>query len=154
MSAVILISLLFISILLLVIEVLLIPGTTWFGVVGFLLGVISIYFIFRQLGAETGFVTLGIFGLILVGLLYYGFSAKTWSRFALKNTISSRVNEEERILPEVGQTGIAISELKPAGKAEFNNQYLEVHTQGDFLDAGVAIRVIRIENNKILVEKA
>ena len=154
MSQILLLTLLFISMLLLVVEVLFIPGTTWFGVSGFVLGVLAIYFIFRELGSTAGYVTGSVFGLVLAILLYYGFSAKTWDRFALHNTLTTRVNDESRPIFEPGQLGITVSSLKPSGKAAFSGNYTEVQTQGGFVDAGVAVVILKVENAKVIVAPA
>ncbi len=54
----------------------------------------------------------------------------------------------------VGDTGRADSALRPAGRARFGRQMLDVMTDGDFVDAGTAIRITRISGRRVFVEKA
>ncbi|HLQ46463.1 MAG TPA: NfeD family protein [Planctomycetaceae bacterium] len=52
------------------------------------------------------------------------------------------------------QEGEAFTTLRPAGKARFGEQVLDVQSQGDFIEAGQKIVVSEISGNKIIVRKA
>lgn len=56
-------------------------------------------------------------------------------------------------LPELGARGTAESVLRPAGKGRFESQLIDVLTEGDFVDPGTTIEVVRREGNKIIVRK-
>jgi membrane-bound serine protease (ClpP class) len=53
----------------------------------------------------------------------------------------------------VGDWGVAESPLRPAGKAIFGDEYVDVITDGSFVDAGSQVRVIRITGNHIVVRE-
>ncbi|MDW7679045.1 MAG: nodulation protein NfeD [bacterium] len=53
----------------------------------------------------------------------------------------------------VGQTGIALSTLRPAGIGEFGGRRLDVVAEGEFIEEKSAIKVIKVEGYKILVRK-
>jgi membrane-bound ClpP family serine protease len=53
-----------------------------------------------------------------------------------------------------GTTGRALSALRPAGNVLFGEERREATTRGEFLDAGTPVRVLRIEQNRIVVEQA
>ena len=53
----------------------------------------------------------------------------------------------------LGQTGVALTVLRPAGAAMVGNKRLDVVSVGDFIDAEVSIQVIGVEGSKIMVEK-
>lgn len=149
-----LILLLLFALVLIVVEIVFIPGTTLFGIAGFILAIIGFWLSFSMLGSATGFTVIAVF-LALAGItMYYGMKKRVWGRFALNNKINSRVNDDERFMLRIGETGEAISALRPSGKAEFGNNIVEVQTLGNFLDAKEKIRVIRIDHNKIFVEAA
>ncbi len=149
-----LISLLLFALVLIVVEIIFIPGTTLFGIAGFILAIIGFWISFSTLGSTTGFIVLAAF-LVLAGLtIYYSMKKRVWRRFALQNKISSRVNDDERFMLQVGETGETISALRPSGKAGFGNHIVEVQTLGNFLDEKEKIRVVRIDHNKIFVEPA
>ncbi len=51
----------------------------------------------------------------------------------------------------MGQTGIAMSELRPMGTADFSGERLEVRTQIGMIAAGAEVRVIGIDAGRIIV---
>jgi membrane-bound serine protease (ClpP class) len=53
----------------------------------------------------------------------------------------------------VGDRGVALSPLRPAGKARFGEAYLDVLTDGSFVDGGRPVRIIEICGNRIVVEE-
>lgn len=52
---------------------------------------------------------------------------------------------------EVGARGVALSILRPSGKAEFSGQPRDVITTGEFVEAGTPIRVLAVEGSRIVV---
>jgi membrane-bound serine protease (ClpP class) len=58
------------------------------------------------------------------------------------------------IAHQPSQVGKATSALRPSGTVLFNNEPVDVVTQGEFIDHGTDVRILRIEGNKIIVEKA
>lgn len=56
---------------------------------------------------------------------------------------------QEKIEP--GQTGVARTDLRPVGKADFGALVTEVKTEGDFVPAGSKVRVLRREGNQWVV---
>ncbi len=53
-----------------------------------------------------------------------------------------------------GQTGRALTLLRPAGIAEIDGRRLDVMTRGEFLPEGAALRVVAVEGSKIVVSAA
>lgn len=60
---------------------------------------------------------------------------------------------EEQARPLVGKTGIAQSDLRPAGVALIDQQRVDVVTEGPMLDAGTRVRVVTVEGNRIVVRR-
>ncbi len=54
----------------------------------------------------------------------------------------------------VGETGVALTPLRPAGKARLGGKRHEVETQGDFIDKGAQVRVVAQEPGRIVVRQA
>ena len=50
-----------------------------------------------------------------------------------------------------GDIGIAASTLRPAGKASFGELFLDVVSDGGYIDHGTEIEVIRVAGNRIVV---
>lgn len=56
-------------------------------------------------------------------------------------------------IPVLGETGIALSILRPSGRAEFGGSVVDVVTDGEFLDAGLAVVVDHIDGYQIYVRR-
>ena len=59
------------------------------------------------------------------------------------------------VLPEekalVGKRGVSISTLRPSGRADIDGLTIDVVTEGDFVDPGQQLEVVRCEGNRIVV---
>jgi membrane-bound serine protease (ClpP class) len=53
----------------------------------------------------------------------------------------------------LGAIGVAATTLRPAGKARFGDDYLDVIAEGDFVNPGSRVQVIEIEGNRIVVKE-
>jgi membrane-bound ClpP family serine protease len=148
---VIVISLVALGLLLLVAEIIFIPGTTLVGLLGFVFLAVGISLSFNYFGSTTGWVTAGFSAIASLVALYFSFNSKLWKRFSLKSTNHTKVNEGILKGIEVGQEGTAVSALRPIGKAELGTQQFEVKTQGEYLDSGTKIKIVKIELNQITV---
>ncbi len=149
-----LILLLLFALALIVVEIIFIPGTSLFGIAGFILGITGIWISFSSLGATTGFAVLIGFLVVAAVVVYFSLKTKAWERFALRSRISSRVNDDLKHPFQTGETGRTVSALRPSGKADFAGRIIEVHTLGKFLDEKMPIKIIRIDNQKVFVEAA
>ncbi|MBK0404194.1 hypothetical protein I5M27_14455 [Adhaeribacter sp. BT258] len=148
------VSLLVFGILLLVVEIVLVPGTTLVGLAGIILMAIGIWLGFRDLGLVYGYWMLGISVLLTAGAVYFGLKKQTWQRFTLTTVNKARVNEDDRPAVEVGEVGKALSALRPAGTGYFHGKTFEVTTNGEFIQTDTAIRILKVEPHRIVVERA
>lgn len=141
-----------IGLLLLVVEILFVPGTTFVGLLGFLLVIGGVVLSFRTFGNETGWLTLGA-ATVLSGLaVFFSFRSGLWRRFSLKSVNTSIAVESQEGKVHVGDEGIALSSMRPVGKAEIGGVVLEVKTRGAYADAGTRIRVVQVAAAQIIVE--
>ncbi len=60
----------------------------------------------------------------------------------------------EPVADLVGSTGTALTALRPAGKARIDGKRWNVETEGDFVDKGEEVRVLRHEEGRIVVRRA
>jgi membrane-bound ClpP family serine protease len=147
------IVLIVLGLLLVIVELFLIPGATVVGILGFLFAAAGVLMSYSEFGAAGGSMVLA-FTLISMGaLLYLGFKGNVWSKFALKDKIKSRVNEEDDQHFQIGEEGYSVSALRPMGKGEFRGKNVEVRSNGNFIDASKPIRIIRNKDNVIVVEE-
>lgn len=140
------------GLLLVIVEVIFIPGTTFVGVAGFVSMIVGIIFAFKYFGGETGWIALGSSTAASGILLYIAFRTNAWRRFAINTSIDSKVNEIEALKFTVGLEGVALSALRPIGNGEFKGNVAEVRTQGEYVEAGSRIRIVKVSINQIIVE--
>ena len=146
------IALILLGIALIVVEIIFVPGTTIIGILGFVCSIIGIYFSFENFGTSTGvFVLLGSVALALVAVAL-SFRSGVWKKFALNDQNTGKVNEDFKHNLDLGSVGTAISDLKPIGKAVFDDKELEVTTTGNLVESGERIKVVKLIVNKIIVE--
>lgn len=146
------ISLILFGLILIVVEIVFVPGTTLVGVFGFLFLIVGVGLSFHYFGNNLGWLTVGGSSVASGLILYFSFRANVWKRFALKSTLQSKVNEGELDGLRPGQEGIALSALRPVGKAEVDSRTFEVKTLGGYVSTGTKIRIVQILSNQIIVE--
>jgi len=147
------IALILFGLILIIAEIIFIPGTTIVGILGFLFLIVGVGFSFQYFGSETGWITVSISAAVSGLLLYYSFKSNVWGRFSSKSKIDSRVNEGLLDKIQVGNEGVTLSTLRPFGNAEVNDQIIEVKTFGNYLESGTKIKVVQINLNQIIVEQ-
>ncbi len=140
------------GIILLIAEIIFVPGTTVVGILGLLFSVYGIYLGYETFGVSTGTVILISTLLFNVIALVLAFKGKSWERFSLKNTMKGRFNEDFKMDLNIGDRGTSVSSLKPIGKALFNDKEIEVRSNGGYIDENVEIEILRIESTKIFVQ--
>ena len=97
---------------------------------------------------------LGSFVVLLLGVWLLP-STPLFARLALQKQLKtdegygSGVQEGETL---VGQVGVVVTALRPAGKLEIGDKTYSVVSDAEFVDAGGRARVIRVDGPKIVVE--
>ena len=140
------------GIALIIIELIFVPGTTVLGILGLLALVGGVFISFTIFGRETGILILVGTSVFSISALVYSLRAGTWQKFALKSTMNSKVNENEKSDLRVGMEGKSISDLRPMGTAEFLDKLFEVQTNGNYLEAGTTIEIVNLSDYKIIVK--
>ncbi|MDK2910407.1 MAG: hypothetical protein PWR20_1974 [Bacteroidales bacterium] len=152
MSWSLIVVLIIIGLIFLLLEMLVIPGTTIAGVVGLGCVVVAIWAAFASHGATAGLVTLGITVFLSAVALYYSLKSKTWRKLSLETQNEAKVNVFDDNIVKPGDIGVAISRLAPAGTIEIKGEQFEAHTFGEFVNPGTKVEIVKIEYNKIFVK--
>ena len=67
------------------------------------------------------------------------------------------VSTPEPIRPELasllGAIGVAATPLRPAGKTQFGDQFVDVMAEGGYVRPGARVQVIEIEGNRVVVKE-
>jgi membrane-bound serine protease (ClpP class) len=58
---------------------------------------------------------------------------------------------DQRVRDLLGKTGRAVSTLRPAGIAEIEGRRIDCVADGEHLDAGTDVTVVRLEGNRVVV---
>ena len=96
-------------------------------------------------------------GILIAVLVKYLPQSALYRRVALVSALpagaDSAVPESSRGIFS-GATGRAKTTLRPSGKAEFAGQVFDVVSEGEFIEAGAAVRVVTVEGARVVVESA
>lgn len=134
------------------------PGFGAPGLVGIVLEVITLVLTWNAHGPMA---TLGLLLIILAALaIAVSTSLRSLSKGKLgkskivlseteSNEAGYRAAEDMQAL--VGHEGTTSTVLRPTGIADFDGVRLNVSSEGDFIQAGVKVRIISVEGHKILV---
>jgi len=152
MSLTIIIILIILGLIFLVAEVLVIPGTSIAGVLGFIAVGIGIWQAWAVYDTTTGAIVTFATIVAAVASLYFSLKSKTWKRLMLNDAIESKVNVVSINDVKPGDTGTTISRLAPAGKARINEKMYEVHSISGFIDQHVDVEIVKIDHQKIIVK--
>jgi membrane-bound serine protease (ClpP class) len=154
-----------VGLVLLAVEIFVTPG---FGVVGALgitalLGGLALSMVgagdtVATIVAALSRIVIALVGALLAGLLMLRFVPKLpfARRLVLETdlgtgpTHGSAPETDQRWL---GQQGLAVSVLRPAGIAEFDGERVDVVTDGVMIESGERIVVTRVDGNRIVVRR-
>lgn len=152
MSLSIIIALILAGIILLLLEVLVIPGVGIAGFVGFGLVAIGLYFAY-QIDTTTGHITLFSTCIVSGISIYAALKSGFWDKASNHEIIDGKSSHQTTSL-EVGMAGESVSRLAPIGKAIFNTEIVEVYSKDGYLDPQIAVKIVKIEPNRITVVKS
>ncbi|MBU1518803.1 MAG: hypothetical protein KKE31_05440 [Planctomycetes bacterium] len=170
------------GIILLAIEIFVIPGFGVAGVLGISLILISLFAIlvpnrpdelpwprydfndvqWQILSNGAWAFSLGFLGFAVLAYILAKFLPKTGPLTGLvlapadkgpKMQIDMTAPPQKSGELKTGDTGIAITKLRPAGQAKFDIAVVDVVAEGDFIEKGQKIKIIQIQGNKVVVRK-
>lgn len=153
-----------VGIILITLEVFVIPGFGLAGISGITLIFVSLYlslvgsmpepedFSHAAFTMGAGFLLSIIGG---IGILKILPKTPFYSKLTLEKVESAQEGFEsaETELELIGAEGIALSELRPAGKADIDGRRLDVITEGGFIDKGSVIIVTEVHGARLVVRE-
>lgn len=153
MDIVIIASLIIGGLILFIIEVFLLPGVSIAGIASAACLLYANYYAFDTLGTIPGCITLTISAVGVIGITIWFMRSKTVDKLSLKKTIDYRPEPLKGLNLKIGDEGIALTRLALIGNAEFNGRIIEVRSSGDFIDEKSKIRIERILDGIVMVQK-
>ncbi len=148
----IILAIILIGLVLVFLEIFLIPGTTLFGIAGGVALVIGVLLVYNAYGNKWGNVALGFTSVAVLVSIVAGFRVIQSNKLAMRAEITGRVNELQKNTYNVGDRGVAVSELRPNGKGMFNENKVDIYSNGDYVERGTQVEIVRISNDKIFVK--
>ncbi|MBM3889814.1 MAG: hypothetical protein FJ388_11915 [Verrucomicrobia bacterium] len=79
-----------------------------------------------------------------------------WDQLALKAASTGEIKTPEPgARPEdlLGQEGMTVSQLRPAGKAKIGERLADVVTEGDLIPKDARVKVVKVEGTRVVVAK-
>jgi membrane-bound serine protease (ClpP class) len=158
---------------LIAVELFVFPGTIVLGVIGACLMLVALVMALVDVypspvpglpslpglpQLELPLRTLGIasLGSVVAILVLARFLPKTPFYQALVSQSASGVisvaEVEQRHAALIGQVGVAISALRPGGKAQFGDRVLDVMSQGDLVPKGTKVQIVGYSGREAIVE--
>ena len=134
-----------------------IPG----GIVG-TVGIITLIYAIIYVNESTYNIAFIIIVSFMLGVGLYLFNRKMLNKklsFLNQLVLNDAISTEEGYVASesrvdlIGKKLLAYTDLRPAGVAALSNEKFDVVTDGDFVEKGNEIEVIRVEGMRIVVKK-
>ena len=154
MDILIIVSLIIAGLILFIIEVFLLPGISIAGIISAICLLYANYYAFDTMGTLPGCITLAISAIGVIAITVWFMRSKTVDKLSLKKTIDYKPEPLKGLNLKAGNEGVALTRLALIGNAEFDGNIIEVRSTGDFIEEKSRIRVNRIRDGIVLVEKA
>lgn len=142
--------------ILLFIEVFVVPGVNVFGVLGFLSLLTGIVYAYVRLGAGAALALGAWTALATAVLVWLVLRNRAWQRLVLHrgNTTQEGYSATPADLADLaGQTGPALTPLRPSGRARFGERIVDVVSQGTFIGRGTPVVVLEVVGARVVVQE-
>lgn len=153
------------GVILLLIELFALPGFGFVGAVGAAMMLTALFLALVkhpvvlpqvEFGRAVSTISYAFLGTVALGILTLKLAPRTplWQRIILRereDRAAGYSSAVEHLAPYVGKTGRALTMLRPAGRMEIDGEIVDVVTEGDFVEAGSRLRVVRVEGNRVIV---
>jgi len=116
---------------------------------------------FKNLGSTFGSIAIGM-ALALIGAVVLAWSLPNvpfLNRMVLKPPTEEAPDPVRQALSNsgpmslLGAIGVAATPLRPSGKAQFGEQFLDVIADGGYVAPGGRVRVVEIEGQQVVVKE-
>ena len=146
---------------LIALEVFVIPGFGVAGVLGITLMLGSVFFVFdKAYEFRTAVMWLSVSVILTAGMAilaaFYLPETRLFQRLALSTVMDTEMgyhsSSAEDFQRYLGQSGVALTPLRPSGTARIADKRVDVVTVGDFIPQDSNVKVVEVEGSKVFVE--
>lgn len=152
MSLLAVIVIIVLGIILLLLEFLIFPGVTVFGIGGFLFILFGVGAAYYYHGVQTGNYTLLITVVLSATVIFFLFKQKTWKKIGLESNITSHNVPFEVEKIHVGDPGRTVTRLAPIGKVIINDVICEGKSISGYINENTDIVVVKVLKTQIIVK--
>lgn len=144
------------GVVLIALELFVIPGFGVFGVLGFAALAWGVARVFQgDTLTMLGFTTI-LGGALLAMALWLLPNSRLARPLTLSARLSPALEEATLDTPQplrglLGQTGVALSDLRPSGVVEIDKRRIDVVSEGGYVARGSVVEVVRVEGNRVTV---
>ena len=132
-----------------------VPGFGLFGIAGIASILLSL---FMTLGGGVSALSIMASGTVaavvaFLLLLKYLPSSGLWKRLVLRNELRTEqgYTASEDLTQLIGQEGVVMTLLRPAGAVRIGEKVLDVVSEGRFIEPGVRVKVLGVQGNRVVV---
>ena len=161
-----------VGLILIILEIFVVPGFGVTGIAGIVLTfsalvlamIKNVGFNFEMSGdaeiTESVLIVLSSF-VISLAVMFAFFGRFTRSKLFKTLSLQTSENHSEGYnstifnIPSdfIGKTGVAMSDLRPAGKIEINGEWYDGQSDGEFISKGEVVKVVAVMNNYLIVRR-
>lgn len=145
------IVLIVVGICLLVLEILILPGLIA-GIIGVVLMLLGILWMYQDFGSSAGNYTSVITVIVTIFAIYYSLKSKAWQRFGLNDSLQGKTNEVDKLDLIEGDEGVALSALRPMGTVMIKDRKVEAQTNGELIQENSIVKILKVLPNKVIVK--
>ncbi|MGZ9585013.1 NfeD family protein [Paenibacillus marinisediminis] len=124
------------------------------GSVGLLAGVVRAAYDTSNVLMSLGIAVVAAAAVVIVVARIFKHRG-VWNKFILSDKLTTEsgyvTHENETSL--LGQVGIALTTLRPAGTAKFGDRRVDVVTDGTFIEQGKSVEVVQVEGVRVVVRE-
>ncbi len=133
------------------------PGLSFPGILGGILIIVGVVLTARTLMDVLILVilVLAILGIALTIVVHSATRGHLSRVLILSDSLDKEVKNEmyEDLDYFVGNEGITLTPLRPSGSTDFDGVRLDVISEGEFIDKGRRVKIIRMEDRKFIVKE-
>ena len=100
----------------------------------------------------------GLLGLAgTVSLVVFLIRNRAWQRLVLETETDKASGYESTPIgftELLAQKGVALTPLRPSGRAQFGDRVVDVVTEGDFINPGSRVEVMQVHGNRVVVQES
>lgn len=126
------------------------PGIS--GIICLVLGIIGVSDSVSD-GIVLTIVLIVVLGIMLAGTMTLLKSNRLKSPIVLREDVKGETGflGAEDLEYLIGKTGVAMTDLRPAGKGNFDGINLDIMSDGQYISKGAQVEIIKVKDNKLVV---